>query len=338
MQTTSQDPGVAGGRREYILDKVTTVEPEATPFISSIRKVSGAMSTTVETLVDDLRSPRATGTKEGQKATGANNKSANRAKVKNYTHRLMDEWSVGEVQMAIAKNKGQAAIANEAGRSKAKMVKEIKRDMEAIALSDNTPSEGTSDANMVTRGAFDWHNTSGGAGSLTVPSGYRTPAASNIDHSSSTTSALFTENTFNVALKSIKQQHGSKQTLDLFCGDDIVETIDNFTRIQPSSTNQRYSVRENSSDHAITLYVTVFDSSFARVNIVNDQFVKVDSNGDGSSDAGLLCQSKFWELHFLEELMTVDHDDEDGSGPWGFARAMFATLNLNPKSGGIIYY
>tara|TARA_Y100000593_G_scaffold29704_1_gene58881 strand:+ start:275 stop:1294 length:1020 start_codon:yes stop_codon:yes gene_type:complete len=336
-QTTSQDPGVAGGRREYILDKITTVEPEATPFLSSIRKISGAKSTTVETLVDDLRPARKSGTKEGEKATKSNNKAKNRAKVKNNVHRWFDEWAVGEVQSAIAKNGGQAAVNNEAGRAKAKMITEGKRDMEAILLSDNTPNEGTSDDDMRSRGAFDWHSTAGGAGNLLVPEGYRTPAGNNIDHSSTTTNALFTEDAFNKALKNIKSQHGSKQTLQLYCGNDVQETVDNFSRIQPSSTNNRYLVNQNADSHEINLTVTIFDSSFARVELIPDEFVKVDAAGAGTGNAGVLAQSEYWELHFMEDLVTEDHPDDEGAGPWGWARAMFASLNLNPLAGGIIY-
>lgn len=316
---------------------MTTVEPEGHPFSASIRKVTGASSTTVETLVDDLRKPRTSGTKAGEKIKGGNNKSKNRAKVKNYMHRLQDEYAVDDVQQDISRNRGQAAVTDEAANNKAKMIKEINRDIEAICLGDQSPVEGASDDDMITRGAFDWHNTSGGSGNLLVPELYRTPSASELDHSSTTSHALFTEIEFNDVLESIKLQHGSKQNLDLFAGSGVCKTLDYFTRKEASGAT-RYQVNDSAGSHEITLYVTIFDSSFARVSLIADDFVHLNtSTGVGRTGSGLLCHPDYWEMHLLEELNTYDEDDDDGAGPHGWARTKFATLNLNPKAGGTIF-
>jgi hypothetical protein len=120
-------------------------------------------------------------------------------------------------------------------------------------------------------------------------------------------------------------------------GDAITQTVDNFTRVNSSTTNIRYQVMENASSHEITLSVSVFDSTFGRANIVPTQFNNVSaSTGLGDANVAYVLKMNLWQILFLENLHSVDQDENAG-GMSGYVKAMFALLGLNPKGNGKIF-
>jgi hypothetical protein len=335
MQANSYvSPGTAGGNREDLRDILTILEPEETPFTSMVKKADSPKSTFVEVLADTLRKPRTTGTREGQDAGKGNNKAAQRQRFGAYVHRVQDEFGVTDVQQAISQHGGVAAVSDEYAQAKAKCIREMKRDIEAIACSD-VEMQGGSDTDMRTRGAFKWLDSSA-QGTQPVPANFR--PSTNVILSGVSGVNAFTEVQLNAILRNLSKVYGGKRDYEMLAGDNFVETVDNFTRTNTASdqTKTRYQVHEMANTHEITLRVSVFDSSFGRVKVMPTQFNKLDSNGDGDPNTALILNMNLWQMLFLEQLHSVDQEENAG-GQSGYAKAMFALLCLNPKGNGKMF-
>jgi hypothetical protein len=334
MQANSySSPADDGGNREDLRNVLTILEPEDTPFTSMVKKGPAPRSTFVEVLADTLRKPRKSGTREGQDANRGGNKAAKRKRFGTFCHRVMDEFAVSDVQQIISENGGTAGVTNEYGNSKAKCVREVKRDIEAINCADQDHLGG-SDDEMKTRGAMKWLSTT--AQSLNpVPDDFLTLSGAVLS-GVGTAVPLFTEKQFNGIGKVLKGVYGGKRTYQVISGDSVIETVDNFSRINESTTNSRYQVTEMADKHEITLQVTVFDSSFARFEMIPSQFVNVDANGLGSLESALILNMALWEMDLLDALHSVDLPPM-GGGESGYVKEMHALLCLNPKGNGKIF-
>jgi hypothetical protein len=122
-------------------------------------------------------------------------------------------------------------------------------------------------------------------------------------------------------------------------GDNITQTVDNFTRVNTAtdSSRSRYQVQENASTHTITLNVSIFDSSFGRASIAGTQFNNVSATtGLGDPNVAYVINPSLWQMLFLENMHSVDQDENAG-GMSGYCKAMFALLSLNPKGNGKIF-
>lgn len=337
MNANSYDtPGRAGGDREDLRNILTILEPEETPFTSMCKKGPAPISTLVEVLADTLRPARKTGSKEGQDAGKGNNKAKNRQRFGTYVHRAQDEYGVTDVQQLISKRGGAAAISNEYADDKAKTVRELKRDMEAVNCSTQDHSGG-SDGDMITRGAFCWLDPQGGSiqtTAPTVPLLFRTPSGNILSGVGSP--ASFSEAQLYSVLQNLFAVYGGKKTYDCIAGQNIISVVDNFTRVQPSAVNNRYQVRQDADTLEINLEVHVFDCSFGKLNMLPTMFNNVNSSGIGDQNAALINNMDLWEMDFLDPLHAVDQEENSG-GQSGYAKVMWALLNLNPKGSGKIY-
>lgn len=339
-------PSYIGGNREDLRDILTILEPEETPFTSAVTKGDGPNATFIEVLADTLRKPRTTGTREGQDAGKGNNKAAKRTRFGSYVHRVQDEFGVTDVQQAVSRRGGVAAVDNEYGNSKAKALREVKRDIEAICCS-SVEMQGGSDADMQTRGLFTWIQSAAQA-SQPVPADFRPPGTVAVgSFAADTTGAtvmsgvtgvdIMTEPAFVAMLRNLQKIHGGKQDFMMISGDSITQTIDNYTRVNTAATANRYQVQENASSHTITLSVTVFDSTFGRANVVPTQFNNLaSSTGLGDAQVAYVLKMNLWQMLFLESLHAVDQDENAG-GMSGYVKAMFALIGLNPKGNGKIF-
>lgn len=333
-------PSFIGGNREDLRDILTILEPEETPFTSMVQKADAPKSTFVEVLADNLRKPRTAGSREGQDAGKQNNKATNRQRFGTYVHRIQDEFGVTDVQQAISKAGGTAAVTNEYAQSKAKTVREMKRDVESIFCSD-VEMQGGSDAEMRTRGAFRWVQDTAQAvqpvPALFRPAGGDPDATLSVIKASVGAPAAFTEATFNNILKNLSKVYGGKRDYEVLAGDNICQVVDNFTRVNSSTTNARYSVNENANTHTITLRVSIFDSTFGRAKLMPTQFNKLDANGDGDPNTALILNMALWRSLWLENLHAVDQEENAG-GQSGYAKAMFGLVCLNPRGNGKIFH
>jgi len=325
---TYASPGTTGGNREWLDGKLTILEPEETPFTSMVTKLNNAKGTLHECVADTLRAPRTTGTREGSSGTKGGNRAGKRARFGAYLHRWFDSFGVTDVQQAVSSKGGVATTSDEYGDAKAKCIREVKRDLEATCLSDLETQGG--DDEMQTRGAFKWCASTQ---TPVVPEAYRTPAAQRLTSVTGLNEAG--SNSINSVLKSLKSKGGGG-TYHFFIGNDYVEDIDLFTRTGDSgTTSTRYRIQENGKEQAVTMMVKVFQTSFGRVEVHPDQFIRIDSSGVGSATSGLLASMDTWELNFLETLHSED-DPEDASGQTGWVKAIGGLFCRMPKANATI--
>jgi hypothetical protein len=334
MNATAYNPGVTGGRREDLRNVLTVLEPQETPFVSRVRKGPAPKSTLVETLGDTLRKPKRVGTKEGTDAERGANKAKDRARFGVYIHRSLESYGVSDVQQIISQNGGQAAVDDEFGKAKSKTLLEMKRDMEAICLGDQEDSGGTSEADMTTRGAFKWIQSTAQS-SNPVPELFRTPSGA-IVSGKSFAGTRFTEDDLNGVLKALRAVYGGKRTYMGLGGGNAIDTVDHFTRVE-TSNNTRYKVQEMADEHEITMMVNVFESSFGRVEFMTDDFIKTSATtGEADAEAFLILNPDLWHIDMFDDLHAVD-EDETAGGHNGWAKMMFANMCDSPKGHGKIF-
>lgn len=334
MNASAYNPGTTGGRREDLRNVLTILEPQETPYVSRAKKGPAPKSTLVETLGDTLRAAKRTGTKEGTDAKKGGNKASARARFGVYIHRQFEEYGVTDVQQIISENGGQAAVDDEFAKSKSKTLLEMKRDMEAICLGDQDTSGGTTESDMITRGAFSWISATAQS-SNPVPANFLTPSGA-IVSGKSFAGTRFTEDDLNGVLKTLRAVYGGKRTYFCLGGKNAIDTVDHFTRVDVGS-NARYRVQEMADEHEISMMVNVFESSFGRCEFVCDDFIKTSATtGAADDEAFLVLNMDLMHIDMFDDLHSMELPDY-GGGPNGYGKCMFANMCDSPKGHGKIY-
>ena len=348
MQATAYNPGTTGGRREDLRNVLTILEPEETPFTSSLRKGPAPKSTFIETLGDTLKSPNLAGTKPGTDAKKGGNKAKNRARFGVYVHRAFDEFGVDDVQQIISERGGQAGVDNEYGNAKAKCLRELKRSIEGVNLGSQDHSGGDDDTNMTTRGAFSWLSGTAQA-TNPVPASFRTPVlpnptisgathvfGNNIVHGA-TAVPLFTEDELIGALKNLTRIYGGKRTYQLIGGVNVTDTVDHFLGVTATGSTTVRRVNYDGVDQELSVMCKVYDCSFGRVEVQTDLFCNMSSTDTiGSDNSGVILNMDLWHMDLFDALHTMDLPDL-GGGPNGYAKAMWALLCDSPRGNGKLY-
>lgn len=332
-------PGTTGGNREDLRDILTILEPEQTPVVSAMRKGPGPKGTYTEVLADELDAPSTAGQPEGRDITSFSNKAVKRQRFGNNIQIVSRDYGVSDVQQLV----DTAAVSSEIEYAKMKTLREMKRDIEAVVCSNNERQSGNGTDAWKTRGLFRWTGSGRAQGSDggessdqmvrtapdDVPADYRTPAAQDIDAAGD-----LTEGALNGVLQSLFETHSAKKTYMGVFGTEVVEKIDNFTRLTGDTNNERYTLTDNMDKKTINLEVKVFNSSFGRVNVIPSVFL--NHNGTvGDRDAGLILDLDLLELQYMEALHLRDLDDE-GGGPRGYGKCIFSVMCKNPKGLGAI--
>ncbi len=332
MNATSYSPGTAGGNKEWLDGVLTILEPEETPFTSMLHKGSDAKSTYYEVVADRLRMPRTTGTREGESGLKGGNKTMKRARFGSYLHRWMDTFSVTDVQQAVSRAGGNAVTDNEYGDSKAKCIRELKRDIEATLLT-NTNSVGGGDEEMRTRGAFNWLTlTTEGANG--IPLDYQPAAAQR-----TTGTATLTEKVVNDSLKGLQTQYGSSREYTMLVGQSYLQDIDMFA-VQTSATGTAVQhtypvIIDGGKNRTISMTVKVFESSFGRITVQPSLFTNLSSAGAHNATSALILNRDQWKLTFLENLHAVD-DWDDAGGTGGYCKAIGGLFCSMPRGNAYI--
>ena len=328
----TQNLGASLGNREDLRDVLTILEPEATPVTSAIKKGPGPKATLVEVLVDELSDPAVASVDEGEdygrwgssvtpSVTDFDDKSAARGRLTNNIHISSRTYGVTDVQTLTDTAGTQGA--GEFAFGKAKSVREIKRDIEAVICGGQNKS--ASSASYTTRGLFHWIDSTGPSD---VHSKYRTPAASIND------GTALTESILAGVLQSMFEVRSEKKTYMGVLSPNIVDIVDQFTRTNADTTNVRYNVNENASSKTINMEVKVFNTSFGTVNIVPSTFLNVTASPYAADDdAGLLLDMGLLELQFMDPIHSVELEDQ-GGGRRGYTKAIYALCMKNPRGFG----
>jgi hypothetical protein len=335
MDSASYAPGIAGGNREDLRGPLTILEPEVTPFTSMVTKGPAPKALLVERLGDRLRSARITGTREGSSGVKGGNKAIKRQRFGVYPHRWHDTMGATDVQQLLSEHGGNATNTDEYNWARAKTVREVKRDIEASVCSGQD-CQGGGDDSMLTRGIHKWL-----AATQTpqVPSDFVVPGAARrsgvtLLKEEDVTGA--TGNSVNDVLKSLKTVYGGPKEFQCLAGNDYIEQIDRFTRVNEDSSKVRYTVVDYAEDHEIEMVVKVFRSSFGSINAVPTEWNRLDATATGDPKTAFFLNMELWELLFLDELHSGD-DPADAGGQTGYVKAIGALSCLSPRGNGEIY-
>jgi hypothetical protein len=312
--------GPAIGNREDLSDVLTILAPEETPILSLCAK-GKATSTFHEWVVDSLASPSTSGIAEGSDITSFDDKFSGRARLGNYTQIFRRDYLVSNLQNAVT-SVGPANVA----QAEAKCMREIKRDAEAAICSNNDRSvEDGAGTPYALRGLGDWLDS---AGPSDVPAAFRTPSGSIV-------SATLTESGFNDVLGSIFAQTGEIGNLTLVANVALRKVVANFTRNDGGASNENiYNVNQDATSKKITLSVSLFDSDFGLVRIVNGNPACMPT---ATTNVGYVLDPKYLGFATLIPLGSTRLENQ-GGGERGYVDMAGTLVCRTPQAHGKIAY
>jgi len=306
------------GNREDLSDILTVLAPEDAP-VTSLCSKGAAKSTFHEWTVDELAAPDASGINEGSDVTAFTDKFASRARLGNYVQLFRRDYLVSNLQSAVS-SVGPADYA----QAKAKAMREIKRDIE-LAICSNNDRQAEDGVNPYKlRGLGDWIDS---AGPSDVPSAYRTPAAS-IESSS------LAEGDMNDILGSIFTKTGEMGNLTAVCNVALRKVIANFTRAEGTTTATAYNINEDAGSKKITLSVSLFESDFGVVKIVNANPVCMPQ---ASTNEGYILDPKYLGIGTLLPMGSTDLENQ-GGGERGYVDCALTLAVKSPLAHGKVAY
>jgi len=312
--------GSAIGNREDLSDILTILAPEETPVLSLAAK-GKATSTFHEWVVDSLSAPVTTGIPEGVDVSGFDDKFAGRARLGNYVQIFRRDYLVSNLQQAVT-SVGPANVA----QAEAKCMRELKRDAEASICSNNDRTvEDGAGTPYALRGVGDWLDS---AGPSDVPAAFRTP-------SSSIVGSTLTESGFNDILGSIYGQTGELGNLTLVANIALRKVIANFTRNDGGASNENiYQVNQDATTKKITLSVSLFDSDFGLVRIVNGNPACMPT---ATTNVGYLLDPKYIGFSTLIPMGSTRLENQ-GGGERGYVDMAGTLVCRTPQAHGKIAY
>jgi hypothetical protein len=314
--TTTQ--GVAVGNREDLSNMLTVLEPKDSPIFSMISKEK-ATSTFHEWLVDNLDSPVADGVNEAEDVSAFADKFDNMARLGNYVQTFRRSYRVSNLQNAVT----SAAPVNIV-KAEAKAMLELKRDVEFAIASANDRQAATGAVPYKLRGLGDWIDT---AGPSDVPAEFRTPTASIV------TSTL-TESGLNNILGSIYSETGEMGNLTAVVNVALRKVIAGFLRAEGSTTATPYTVNQDADARKITLSVSLVDTDFGIIKIVNGNPACMPTS---STNYGYVLDPKYLAFASLIPMGSTRLENQ-GGGERGFCDMTGTLVCRSPLAHGKIAY
>jgi hypothetical protein len=323
------------GIREDLTDYLTILEPEDTPKLSSFNKSPRPTSYFQEWQVDNLSPVQFPGVLEGQDVSAFANKAQARARIGNYVQKFWRPWAVSDIVEAS----DVAGVANEVANAKAKVAREIKRDIEAAIGSDNEMQADNGSVPYLFRGLGKWIGPASGQTVHPVPALYETPAAS---ISTTLTNAL-TEAIFNSVFQSIFEVNGGKRSYTLFAGPTLKRYISLFQRVEGAAgTTKTYQVTQGAEEHRIDLHVDIYEGDFHTVTIIPDLFnglVSTPANAtsfpytDVSRARGYVIDPDLVGVGYMIGMENMELPDL-GAGRRGLIKSVPTLMVKNPRGLG----
>jgi hypothetical protein len=271
------------GQREDLSDVIYNISPTETPFMSSVGKTK-ATAIYHEWQTDSLAAVNTSNAAvEGATASDA---------TMSPTTRIGNRTQISQKTIKIS---GTLEAVNKAGRKSekayqlAKASSEIKRDMEAILLSNQTAANGNSTTARTLGGLQAWlaSNTSNGSGGSAGANG-TTARTTGTDRS-------FTATLLNTVMQSAYTNGGSPTMLLVTPAQKVVASTFTgiATRYRDVPANQQAQII-NAAD--------VYVSDFGIIQIVPDRFIP---NAD-NDDTAFLLDTEMAAIAYLRPFQTVE--------------------------------
>jgi hypothetical protein len=319
------------GIREDLTDFLTILEPEDTPKLSMLAKGKSPTNTYQEWQMDSLSAPSFQGVVEGTDVTAFANKSASRARAGNYIQAFRRSWMVSRIAEAV----DVAGVADEVANAKMKVMRELKRDIEAMIGSDQDRQADNGTVPYLSRALGTWISSSGPSD---IPAAYRTPSGS----INTTATGSLTEDGFNSVFQSVYEVNGGKRAYNLFAGPALKRAISKFQRQEGTTTAKSYQVTQDAKEHRIDLNVEIYAGDFHTVTVIPDLFNGIASDATGSGTfaptnqsraRGYIIDPDLVSLGYLIGMESVELPDQ-GGGRRGYVHAVPTLMVKNPRGLG----
>ena len=276
----------AVGSREDLQDVIYSISPTDTTFMNSIGqgKASGTLH---EWQTDALASVNVSNAAiEGADASTATLSATTR--LNNQCQILQKTISVSRTLEAVDK----AGRKSEQAYQLAKASKEIKRDLEAILLSNQIKDAGSAAEARTMGGIQTWINTNGDFGSAGVAGSLGSTARTD----SSEAERAFTETILKTVVKEVYESGGDPSMLLVSPGQKQV--VSGFSGIAA----QRYMAPADAPTTIIGA-ADVYMSDFGTISVVPDRFMIASNSAD---DIALVLDPEFLEVNYLRPFTTND--------------------------------
>jgi len=276
----------AVGSREDLQDVIYSISPTDTPFMNSIGqgKASGTLH---EWQTDALASVNVSNAAiEGADASTATLSATTR--LNNQCQILQKTISVSRTLEAVDK----AGRKSEQAYQLAKASKEIKRDLEAILLSNQIKDAGSAAEARTMGGLQTWINTNGDFGSAGVAGSLGSTARTD----SSEAERAFTETILKTVIKEVYEAGGDPSML--LVSPSQKQVVSGFAGIAA----QRYMAPADAPTTIIGA-ADVYMSDFGTISVVPDRFMLASNSAD---DIALVLDPEFLEVNYLRPFTTND--------------------------------
>tara|TARA_R100001086_G_scaffold73564_1_gene35392 strand:- start:524 stop:1480 length:957 start_codon:yes stop_codon:yes gene_type:complete len=276
----------AVGAREDLQDVIYSISPTDTPFMNSIGQ-GKATNTLHEWQTDALAAVNVSNAAiEGADASTATLSATTR--LNNQCQILQKTISVSRTLEAIDK----AGRKSEQAYQTAKASKELKRDLEAIALSNQIKDAGSAAEARTMGGIQTWLNTNGDFGSAGVAGNLGSTARTD----SSEAERTFTEDMLKTVVKEVYEAGGDPSML--MVSPAHKQTVSGFAGIAA----QRYMAPADAPTTIIGA-ADIYMSDFGQISVVPNRFMVA---GNSADDVALVLDPEFLELAYLRPFATND--------------------------------
>lgn len=300
MQLTSFSPEALTTRKPSLDTFIRFLEMEETPFTSVVQSSNKARAAVHQAFIDKLKSPRVSGTSEGY-AGGAGGNQSRRESFLVPLQRFFKEYGVSDLQQIIATRGGDWVVRDEVANSRAKALREVKRDIEAVALLDRDAKLAGDVERIESRGAIKWLDST-----MTpdIPDSVRCPAAQR-----KTGVATLTETHLRDMVTSLSKQ-GAGKRFDAFVGADYRNNVDAMIAYRdPGNITDagRYRVVNNGQVQELVLTVDVLRFSGGKLVVHTDHWLNYDETTEsGDPKVALFTSLAQWEMIWLEPINIVE--------------------------------
>lgn len=337
------------GVREELADYIANVDAKSTPFVSMSPKGRDLGNVVMSWQCDDYSAPQLGGVIDGTDVSSYTNESANRLRVTNYAQAFRRNSRVG----FIAETQNVAGAASEVAYNVAKLLVEIKRDMESTFLCTNQAAQqdnGSSTAYQ-TGSLGNWllgtNSSNIGAlasGSAFAPAGGVTPGTAATNAISSVTSAAFTETAVQNVLTAIYSKTGVYRDYDCILGTTLKRAFTNLTSSSATQVVNTNSIAATSvrtfnqelSSSTFSSSIDVFEGDFGRLILHPTTFIggKSTTTLDSQPYRGYVIPMDMVEIRYCK-LPEVKDLPDAGGGPIRLVQAISGLVVKNPGGFGM---
>lgn len=332
MAFTTEKGATRQGHRRDLRDVLTQVDSKMTPVQASLKKGSEIRAVMVEWPVDKMPGVNFTGLPDNKDVEDFKDQYADYNLLKVYIHSLRETVKVGKLQQNIV---DPAGIGRKKTMEKAiaKAFVVLRRNVEALILSDNETQEGAANVGYETRGLLAWASSTA-QNVLPVPAAYLTPAGNIFSGAALST---LTEKLFSGLFKSRYDAVGKPMDFRFPVGSSLKAAINEWSIYTPNVANTtivRFFDQNVGTRGARELQasVDIIRTDFGTAKLELSSFINIagDPTSDLSMKQGIGFDAAAVELS-IGEAPKWNKLEDQGGGPRGYIDTTLVLKPGNPK-------